>query len=98
MAPAQISHLVQTDYGFHVIKVLEKRAAGQRTLAEVKDQITDQLKWQMEQERAGTLAPGLAARIKSPADMDAAARENGLKVNESAFFQRGDQLPEFGPT
>jgi len=98
MAPGQISDLVQTDYGFHVIKVLEKRPAGQRSLAEVKDQITEQLKWQMAQERATTVATVLAARIKAPADLDAAARENGLKVTESAFFQRGDQLPEFGPT
>ena len=98
MAPGQISDLVQTDYGFHVIKMLEKRAAGQRALAEVKDQITEQLKWQMAQAHASTLGTVLAARIKSPADLDAAARENGLKVNESAFFQRGDQLPEFGPT
>src|SRR3954470_15250285 len=72
MTPGQISDLVQTDYGFHVIKVLEKRPAGQRPLAEVKDQITEQLKWQMAQAHATTLATVLAARIKSPADLDAA--------------------------
>jgi peptidyl-prolyl cis-trans isomerase D len=98
MAPGQISDLVETDFGFHVIKMLEKRAAGQRPLAEVKDQIAEQLKWQQAQERATALATALAARIKSPADLEAAARENGLKVNDSPFFQRDDQLPEFGPT
>jgi peptidyl-prolyl cis-trans isomerase D len=98
MAPGQISEVVQTDFGFHVIKLLEKRAAGQRPFAEVKDQITEQLKWQQAQERATALATALEARIKSPADLDAAARENGLKVSESPFFQRTDTLPEFGPT
>jgi peptidyl-prolyl cis-trans isomerase D len=44
LSPGQISDLVQTDYGYHVIKVLEKRPAGQRPLAEVKDQIAEQLK------------------------------------------------------
>jgi peptidyl-prolyl cis-trans isomerase D len=98
MAPGQISDLVQTDYGFHIIKVLEKRAAGQRPLAEVRDQIAEQLKWQLAQSRAQELSTTLGARIKTPADLDAAARENGLTVKETAFFQRGDVIPEFGPT
>jgi len=98
MSPGQISDLVQTDYGFHVIKVLEKRAAGQRPLAEVRDQIAEQLKWQLAQTRAQELSTTLAARIKSPADLDAAARENGLTVKETGFFQRTDVIPEFGPT
>ena len=42
--------------------------------------------------------PRSTARITSPADLEAAARENGLKVNDSPFFQRTDPLPEFGPT
>jgi peptidyl-prolyl cis-trans isomerase D len=98
MEPGQISDLVQTDYGFHIIKVLERRAAGQRPLAEVHDQIAEQLKWQLAQSRAQELSTTLAARIKSPADLDAAAKENGLTVKETGFFQRADVIPEFGPT
>ena len=98
MEPGQISDLVQTDYGFHIIKVLEKRPAGQRPLAEVRDQIAEQLKWQLAQSRAQELSTTLASRIQAPGDLDAAARENSLTVKETGFFQRGDVIPEFGPT
>jgi peptidyl-prolyl cis-trans isomerase D len=98
MTPGQISDLVQTEYGFHIIKMLEKRPAGQRALAEVKDQIAEQLKFQQAQERATTLSNTLAARITSPADLDAAAKENGLTVKETGFFERSQPIPEFGPT
>lgn len=96
MAPGQLSDLVRTDFGFHVIKVLEKRPAGQRPIADVRDQIAEQLKWQLAQERATTLSETLGARVSSPGDLDAAARENGLTVKESAFFQRNEPIADLG--
>jgi peptidyl-prolyl cis-trans isomerase D len=98
LAPGQLSDLVKTDYGFHVIKVLEKRPAGQRPLAEVRDQIAEQLKFSTAQERVTALSTTLDARIQTPADLDAAARENGLTVKESPFFQRNEPIAELGPS
>ena len=41
-----------------------------------------------------SLSTTLAARIKSPADLAAAARENGVTVKETGFFQRTDVIPD----
>ena len=85
-------------YGFHIIKVVEKRAAGRKALAEVRDQLADQLKWQRAQERATTLSAELDAEIDDPSDLDRVAKAQGLAVKESGFFQRTDPVGELGPS
>jgi peptidyl-prolyl cis-trans isomerase D len=98
LGPDQISDLVKTDFGFHIIKFLAKRPAGMRPLAEVRDQLVEQVKSERAQEQAGTLSTQLAAEITKPADLDAAAKKHGLAVKESPLFQRTEPVGELGPS
>ena len=43
MEPGQISDLVKTQFGYHIIKLVDKKPATMRTLAEVRQQLVDQL-------------------------------------------------------
>jgi peptidyl-prolyl cis-trans isomerase C len=43
MKPGQISDVVETDYGYHIIEVQDKREAKTKTFEEVKDSIRQQL-------------------------------------------------------
>src|SRR5439155_5774886 len=88
MQPGQISDLVKTQYGYHIIKLVDKKAAATRQLAEVRQQLTDQLAYQRAQAQAADLAHNLEKQIKKPADLDSAAKAQGLTVQESGFFAR----------
>jgi peptidyl-prolyl cis-trans isomerase D len=96
MAPGQTSDLVKSQFGFHIIRVTDKRAGSTRTLDEVRQQIQDQLQQEMADQQITTRAQQLETRIKDPGDLVEAAGENALMVQESGYFQQTDPIPGLG--
>lgn len=91
----QLSEVVQTSYGFHILKLEDKRAAHLRTLDEVKAEITPVVA----AEKAAQAAEQLAARVASEArggGLQAAAARNGLNVITTDFIGREAVLPGVG--
>jgi peptidyl-prolyl cis-trans isomerase D len=97
MQPGQISDLVKTQYGYHIIKLVDKKNATTRPLAEVRQQLTDQLAYQRAQAQAADLAQNLEKQISKPADLDKVAKAQGLTVQESGFFARDEPILGLGP-
>jgi peptidyl-prolyl cis-trans isomerase D len=96
MKPGEISDLVKTQYGYHIIKVSEKRAASTKSLDEVRAQIEDQLKWERAQAEAQRIADDVAGKLKTPADFDTVAKGRGLTVGESGLFTREEPIGGLG--
>jgi len=93
----QISDLVKSSYGFHIIRVDDKQDAHMKTLDEVKAEIEPILKHQKGQQVAQKQAEELLKQARAPQGLDAAAAALHVPVITTDFFARKDMLPGLGP-
>ncbi|HEX7486979.1 MAG TPA: SurA N-terminal domain-containing protein [Vicinamibacterales bacterium] len=98
LQPGEISDLVKTQYGFHIIEVTDKKAASIRTIDEVRPQLVDQLATERAGAKAADMAGAMEKEISKPADLDKVAAARGLKVQESGFFTREEPILGLGPS
>jgi peptidyl-prolyl cis-trans isomerase D len=96
MKAGEISNVVKTAFGFHIIKVVDNQPEKTRPLAELKAEIEDQLKWQKAQAEAEKIAKSLEATIKTPADLDRVAKERGMTVTETGLVLSGEPIQGIG--
>jgi peptidyl-prolyl cis-trans isomerase D len=96
LEPGAVSDPVRTEFGYHVIKVTDKRPALTQPLDEVREQIAAQLREERAQAQARTLAQALDEEIKRPADLDRVARARGMTVQETGLFTRDEPVMALG--
>jgi peptidyl-prolyl cis-trans isomerase D len=96
LEPGQVSDLVKSQFGYHIIKLTDKKPGTVKSLNDVKAQITEQLAMERAQNQAEDLVDHLAKQIQKPADLETAAKTNGLEVQESGFFARDEPLLGLG--
>jgi peptidyl-prolyl cis-trans isomerase D len=96
MEVGQVSDLVQTQYGFHIIKVNDRREAVTRSLTEVHAQIEDQIKWERAQAEAQRIAEEVGQRLRGPNDFETVARPRGLTIGDTPFFAEDEPIAGIG--
>ncbi len=96
MQPEEISDIVETDFGLHVIKLTEIKEEKQQNLDEVRQQIEDKLKLQMAEGIFGELVEDFSNIVYEQNDsLKPAAEKFELTLQQSDWITRNSTDPYF---
>ncbi len=99
LKPGEVSGLVKTVYGIHILKVEDKQIAHLQTFEEVRNSIQTELEKQQVADLPEKLAGDLETQIKAnPQQFDNLVREAGLEPKESPLFKYNQPIPDLGKT
>jgi peptidyl-prolyl cis-trans isomerase D len=93
-----ISDLVKTQYGFHIIQVIDRQTARTQTFDEVKPMILEQLQGEKAEQIGETLSTQIADEIRRTGRMplDELAKKFNLTTGEAKLVEANQPLPELG--
>jgi peptidyl-prolyl cis-trans isomerase D len=97
--PKEISGIVTTEYGYHIIQALEKEPARVKPFEEVKGSIEEQLKKQGVNEKMQAAADQARAALqKAPGSAAEVAKQLGLELFTVTKADAGQPIPALGPS
>lgn len=94
----EVSDLIKTQYGFHIIKVLDKETAHTKPFEEVKDSIRAPLLLQKVDQQAATTADKMSSQIRqsNKVTLDDLAQQYHLSIAETRPVAPSDPVLELG--
>ena len=85
----QTTEPVRSDFGFHVIRVEEKKAAENRSFEEVREELAVELLGRdAAREDARALAQTISAEVSGDKDLETAVRDQDLTLERSGLLRR----------
>ena len=93
-----ISDLVKTQYGFHIIKVIDRENARTQSVDEVRPMIMAALQADKAQQAGAQISDQIASDIRSSGrvPLDDLAKKYGMTIGETPSIEAGATIPEIG--
>ncbi len=99
LKPGEMSGLVKTMYGIHILKVEDKQMAHLQSFDEVKNSIRVDMEKQRVADAQEKLASSLESQLKAnPQQFDDIVRKAGLEPKESPLFKYNQPIADLGKT
>jgi peptidyl-prolyl cis-trans isomerase D len=99
MKPGEVSGLVKTVYGIHILKLEDKQNAHLQSFEEVKNSIRTEMEKQRVAEAQERLASSLESQAKAnPQQFADIARKLGLEPKDSPLFKYNQPVADLGNT
>lgn len=96
LAEGEVSEVVESALGLHLLKAVEKQEEGTVELAEVREEIVEALERERGGARAARAAEEDRERVLDGAPLAEVASQRGLGTSETRLFSPGERLDEIG--